>query len=163
MVGSDNANSQITQWKLVVRKVVSTYDIVNRQKGEYINPLSAANNQQLSTSANSPAKGWTFSAADTDGYYICTAEGGIQLHQANSGMGYKIINCGSGTNTSDAGCQFKVKVVDIENIPSSIEAVYSDSISDSEDVVIYDMLGWRVDNITSGFYIVNGTKMLVRL
>lgn len=78
-------------------------------------------------------------------------------------MRYKIINCGSGTNTSDAGCQFKVKVVDIENIPSSIEAVYSDSISDSEDVVIYDMLGWRVDNITSGFYIVNGTKMLVRL
>ncbi len=114
--------------------------------GEYINPLSAANNQQLSTSANSPAKGWTFSAADTVGYYICTAEGGIQLHQANSGMGHKIINCGSGTNTSDAECQFKVNVVDIENIPSYIEAVYSvysDSISDSEDVVIYDMLGRR--------------------
>lgn len=161
MTGTSNAEGQAVQWKIVPREGESTFDIINRQTGGYINPASAANGQQLHTSASSPAKGWQFSAAATAGHYIVTSEGSVQLHQANGGNAYKIFNWGSGTNTTDAGCQYRIKVVDIVKNP---EVGLSMTATDGNDEdAVFDLLGRRVNATPSkGIYIINGTKTLVR-
>ncbi|MDE6461181.1 MAG: hypothetical protein K2L32_00210 [Muribaculaceae bacterium] len=85
----------------------------------------------------------------------------MQLHQANGGNAYKIFNWGSGTNTTDAGCQYRIKVVDIVKNP---EVGLSMTATDgNDDDAVFDLLGRRVNATPSkGIYIINGTKTLVR-
>lgn len=161
MVGTDSGEGKLVQWKIVTREGENTYDIINRETGGYIDPSSAGNGSQLSTSATSPARGWSYSPAATSGYYIFTSEGGVQLHQANGGNAFKIFNWGGGNNTTDGGCQFQVRVVDIEETTTGIGA--TTPAPTAQKAAVYDLQGRRVGKrSTRGIHIVNGRKQLNR-
>ena len=89
------------------RRTDGSYDIVNAADGTYISPASN-NNTALKTAKEKPATGWTLKPAATAGLVIIT-NGSAQFNQTNSGQGYKLYNWGSGTNTTDTGCQYQVQ------------------------------------------------------
>lgn len=164
MVGVSAPEGKLVHWKIVPRAGEDTYDIVNRETGGYIDPASAVNGAQLSTSAASPGKGWRFSPAATDGYYIFTSEDGVQLHQTNGGNGYKIFNWGGGANTTDGGCQFQARVVEIEDVNTGIASATELPEEYSLSAVpVYDLQGRRIRKaVGGGVYIVNGKKKWVK-
>ncbi|MBO5182312.1 MAG: hypothetical protein J6B92_10580 [Paraprevotella sp.] len=163
MVGVDSAEGELIQWKIVPRQGENTYDIVNRETGGYIDPSSAATNQQLTTSTTSPVRGWSFSPAATEGYYIFTSEGGVQLHQTNAGNSFKIFNWGGGNNTTDGGCQFLVRVVDVEKTGTGTGLDQTTFTPEPHPSTVYDLQGRRIRHSKAkGVYIVNGEKKLVK-
>ena len=115
---SNGANAEMTgnatvtetsKWKFVTRND-GKYDIVNKGNGTYISPASN-NNTALRTQSASPAKGWELQPAATQGLFIIVS-GDVQFNQTNSGLGYKVYNWGSGTNTTDTGCQYLITEVE---------------------------------------------------
>ena len=97
------------KWKFVAR-ADGKYDIVNKSNNTYISPASA-NNTALRTQSSSPTNGWVLKNAATTGLYIIVS-GDVQFNQTNSGQGYKVYNWGSGTNTTDSGCQYLIAEAD---------------------------------------------------
>lgn len=110
-MGKTENNNSNQQWKFTLR-TDNTWNIISRADGGYLSP-EAAGSAQLQTVKNEPAKGWTLQPASTLGYFIAVC-GTAQLHQTNASLGYKIINWGGGTNTTDDGCQFRVTTVTTE-------------------------------------------------
>lgn len=113
MTGETTSSSYTRRqlWRIEARTDGATYNIVNMD-GEYIDPASLstsgvdnAGNKAYLPTTTAPTNGWTITETSTSGqYYI--HHGSTQLHQGGSGSGYYVINWGSGSNTSDAGCQF---------------------------------------------------------
>ena len=97
------------KWKFVVRND-GKYNIVNKNDGTYISPASS-NNTALCTQATEPSAGWELKEAATQGLFIIVS-GSVQFNQTNSGLGYKVYNWGSGTNTTDTGCQYLITEVE---------------------------------------------------
>jgi lysophospholipase L1-like esterase len=161
LYGGADSEADKAMWKILTR-TDGSYDIVNRASGRFIDPSSAAANSQLSTSATSPAAGWQFLDAATDGYYIITS-GTTQLNQTNSGLGYKIYNWGYGTatagafNTSDTGCQYLIHVADVETLSSSISEVAAPTPASTE---AYDLLGRRLANPSATQLRISGGKLV---
>ena len=132
---SNGANSDITgntsvsdasMWKFVARND-GKLDIVNYADGTYISPASSYDTA-LRTQTTSPANGWELKPAATQGLFIIVS-GSAQFNQTNNNqLGYKVYNWGSGTNTTDTGCQYLIREV-VENgeetIPSLGENAYS--------------------------------------
>jgi len=119
-------------WKFISRNN-GTFDIVNAIDGSYISPNST-NNSVLKTQATVPSAGWTISKADEAGYVIITS-GSCQMNQTNSSSsvlsgGYKIYNWGSGTNTTDTGCKYRIEEVAEENIPFSLSSTPLEELTD---------------------------------
>ncbi|MBQ5895419.1 MAG: family 20 glycosylhydrolase [Bacteroidaceae bacterium] len=115
---SNGANAEMTgnatitdaaKWKFVARND-GKYNIVNKSNGTYISPASS-NNTALRTQANEPANGWELKEAATQGLFIIVS-GDVQFNQTNNGLGYKVYNWGSGTNTTDTGCQYLITEVE---------------------------------------------------
>ncbi len=115
---SNGANAEMTgnatvtdaaKWKFVARND-GKYNIVNKSNGTYISPASS-NNTALRTQANEPSAGWELKEAATQGLFIIVS-GDVQFNQTNSSLGYKVYNWGSGTNTTDTGCQYLVTEVE---------------------------------------------------
>lgn len=105
-ITGETATSAAALWKFVER-TDGTLDIVNYADGSYVSPASTYNTA-LKTSDASPAQGWTVKAADEPGYVILVS-GSAQFNQTNnSGLGFKVYNWGSGTNTSDTGCKYRI-------------------------------------------------------
>lgn len=104
IIGETNPTTKASVWKFVSRND-NTFDIVNAADGTYISPASS-NNTALTTVAERPSQGWTLKPAQTTGYVTITS-GNVQFNQTNSGQSYKVYNWGSGTNTTDGGCQYK--------------------------------------------------------
>lgn len=118
IVGEKNT-SEAAAWKFVQRSNGS-YDIVNYSDGTYISPASS-NNTALRTQTARPTAGWTIKPADEPGYVIITS-GSAQFNQTNnSTLGYKVYNWGSGTNTNDTGCKYKIMPAD--DLPEHPEEV----------------------------------------
>jgi hypothetical protein len=135
-------------WTFVTR-TDGTYDIQNLADKSYIAP-TASNNSQLSTSTTAPDTGWTIKPASTVGYVIVTTSTGVQLHQTASGLGYKVYNWGSGTNTTDAGCQFLFSLANEEVVVSPLEALmFCNSITSNLDNYIQDEVGHITENAES--------------
>ena len=117
----------------------------------------AANNSALSTSELAPATGWEFKPAATEGYFVIVS-GTVQFNQTNFGnQNYPVYNWGSGTNTTDTGCQYAFLLVGEESTPTGITA----PLSPTGGTAAYDLSGRRVDNPTRGLYIVNGQKRAI--
>ncbi len=95
-------------WKFVTR-TDGTFDIVNYGDGSFVSPASA-NNTALKTTASSPSAGWTLKAADEPGFLIVTS-GTVQMNQTTL-SGKPLYNWGSGNNTSDTGCKFRIEEVE---------------------------------------------------
>ncbi len=105
----NTANTAASVWKFTER-ADGTYNIINVADGSYIAP-TAANNTQIMTTATQPTKGWEVTRAG-DGYVIITS-GSVQFNQTQGGQSYKLFNWGSGTNTTDGGCRYKVIATDM--------------------------------------------------
>jgi lysophospholipase L1-like esterase len=158
--GVTTPDGEASQWKIVARED-GTYDIVNRATSNFVLP-TATFNTQLKTGSESPAAGWEFKAAATSGYYIVVS-GSSEFNQTNSSLGYKVYNWGSGTNTSDAGCQYLFKVVDVEEEPESGISTVVVTTDGAATDAIYDIQGRQVrEAVRPGLYIIGGRKKVVR-
>lgn len=114
-VVGETAASKANVWKFITR-TDGTYDIVNLADGTYISPASS-NNTALNAVAAQPSAGWTIKPADQKGYVIIKS-GTAQFNQTNNNtLGYKVYNWGSGTNTTDTGCQYLITDVTESNMP----------------------------------------------
>ena len=124
VAGKENTGAAATSmWKFVDRGD-STFDIINREYGSYLNP-SANYNTQITTTASKPAKGWTVSYANTPSFYIISS-GEVQLNQTGSGQSFAVYNWSSntslGSDRGDTGCQIAIaEAGEIEELPSALE------------------------------------------
>ncbi len=92
-------------WKFTDRGDGS-FDIISAAGNVYLDP-SASANAQIKVTAAEPSKGWTLKPAKQSGIYtICSST--VQLNQGETGNNFKLLNWGSGTNTTDIGCQFAI-------------------------------------------------------
>ena len=111
-VGEEVNNLAKSQWKFVSRND-GTVDIVNRGNGTFLNPNSAYNSA-ITTTVQQPEKGWRFDYSNSPGLYIINC-GTVQLNQTQSGLGWKVYNWSSrsdGCDRDDAGCQYRIEIVD---------------------------------------------------
>ena len=110
--GEEANNRALSQWKFVSRND-GTVDIVNRGNGTFLNPNSAYNSA-ITTTAVAPSRGWKFDYSNSPGLYIINS-GIVQLNQTQSGLGWKVYNWSSrsdGCDRDDAGCQYRIELVD---------------------------------------------------
>ena len=119
-VGADIVGEQTPNdnsiWKFVVR-TDGSFDIINAVENSFISPASN-NNTALRTVSDQPSAGWTIKPATTKGLVIITS-GSAQFNQTNnSQLGYKVYNWGSGSNTTDTGCQYLFE--EVEYTPSDV-------------------------------------------
>ncbi len=121
-------------WKFVTR-TDGTFDIVNAKDNTFISPASS-NNTALNTVAAQPAAGWTIKPANERGYVIITS-GNVQFNQTNnSTLGFKVYNWGSGTNTTDTGCQYLI--TDVTDSYTPDDAVGT-ATTNAENINIYGL------------------------
>ncbi len=116
---SNGANADMTgnttvtdasKWKFTLRND-GKYNIINKSDGTFVSPASS-NNTALRTQTNEPASGWELKEAATQGLFIIVS-GSAQFNQTNNNsLGYKVYNWGSGTNTTDTGCQYLITEVE---------------------------------------------------
>ncbi len=100
-------------WKLV-ELADGSYSLVNKKSGNYI---STATPRLTALSGEQTANGWKFTPTGNKNYFIITS-GTSQFNQGNAGTQYAINNWGSGTNTTDDGCQYIITTR--LNIPTSV-------------------------------------------
>ena len=149
------------QWQFVERSGESeTFDIINLNDKSYINPSSASNGAQLLTSSSKPSAGWKVQAVGNDGLYIIYS-GSAQLHLANWGNSYKILNWGGGSNTSDDGCLFAINEVnelsstaleELEGLQISVSSTAADNLGAGQWYVMFDRganHGYLYENVSS--------------
>lgn len=149
------------QWQFVERSGESeTFDIINLNDNSYINPSSASNGAQLLTSSSQPSAGWKAQAVGNDGLYIIYS-GSAQLHLANWGNSYKILNWGGGSNTSDDGCLFAINEVnelsstaleELEELQISVSSTAADNLGAGQWYVMFDRgayHGYLYENVSS--------------
>ena len=113
VVGEDKNNYPTSMWKFVARQD-GTLDIVNRHDNSYLAP-TAAYNQQITTSATQPEKGWTLSYCNAPGLFIVSS-GTVQLNQTTK-TGTPVFNWSNGqtgTDRADSGCQYQIELVEGE-------------------------------------------------
>ena len=112
ITGPTEATTKASIWKFETR-TDGSYNIINLADGTYISPASN-NNTALKTVADEPTSGWTIKLAENRGNVIVVS-GSVQFNQQKDGNLY-LLNWGSGTNTTDDGCEYRL--VDItESIP----------------------------------------------
>ncbi len=144
------------KWKFVPRTSVA-YDIINLQDSTYLSPLSDENTAIVTTERR-PAMGWKLGAASEIGYLIIY-NGSRQLNQTNSSLGYKVYNWGSGTNTTDTGCQFAIRSTSLPDILSAVETVTTAEDMQSTDA--YDLSGRRLQKGKQRGIVISGGKKTV--
>lgn len=156
VVGSTTVTNN-SIWTFVERND-GTFDLQNYMDKSYISP-TAANNSALSTTKAQPSKGWTLKPAATSGLFIITS-GDVQFNQTNPGLGLKLYNWGSGTNTTDTGCQFRIRQID--PLPIDPTGIGSITVSSPIAVANYDLLGRSANTQTPLVITADGRKQLRR-
>ena len=151
---SNGANADMTgnttvtdasKWKFTLRND-GKYNIINKSNGTYVSPASS-NNTALRTQTNEPASGWELKEAATQGLFIIVS-GSAQFNQTNnSSLGYKVYNWGSGTNTTDTGCQYLI--TEVETIEEGGEVVPP---TDGEDITSVEILASKGQYTASNDY-----------
>lgn len=152
VIGVTHTGYARSMWKFVLRADSTTYDIINRNDGSYLNPV-ATYNTQITTCEAAPSAGWTFSAAATDGYYIIYS-GSTELNQTNSSLSYKVYSYGQGTNTSDSGCQYQITAVTTDPVDDPSDNPFE--VTTITNGAFAKTTRWYTLQIGSaGYYIVN--------
>ena len=146
ITGPTEATTKASIWQFVARGDGS-YNIINLADGTYISPASN-NNAAIKTVANAPSAGWTIKKAETTGNVIVVS-GSAQFNQQKDGN-FHLLNWGSGTNTTDEGCQYSL--IDVtESIPPQPFVKIEGTGSQSYPYAIDATLAAKVftkDNIT---------------
>ncbi len=104
ITGPTEATTKASIWKFVSRGDGS-YDIINVADGTYISPASD-NNTALKTVTAKPNAGWSIKPAENTGNVIVVS-GTAQFNQQKDGD-LHLLNWGSGTNTTDDGCEYRL-------------------------------------------------------
>ncbi|MBO7295501.1 MAG: discoidin domain-containing protein, partial [Bacteroidaceae bacterium] len=104
ITGPTEATTKASIWKFVSRGDGS-YDIINVADGTYISPASN-NNTALKTVTAKPNAGWSIKKAENTGNVIVVS-GTAQFNQQKDGN-LHLLNWGSGTNTTDDGCEYRL-------------------------------------------------------
>ncbi len=99
-----------SEWELETRND-GTFDIRNRQSGQYISP-DAEYNSQIHVSDKPAAEGWTIDPVGTTGLYTIRCGGNRQLHQTLEVFDHAIFNWygadGDFPDTIDFGGLFRI-------------------------------------------------------
>ena len=103
ITGPTEATTKASIWKFV-KRTDNAFDIINLADGTYISPASN-NNAALKTVVAQPNAGWTIKKAETTGNVIVVS-GDVQFNQQKDGN-LHLLNWGSGTNTTDDGCEYR--------------------------------------------------------
>ncbi|MDE7377804.1 MAG: hypothetical protein K2N13_02460 [Paraprevotella sp.] len=117
ITGTSLNNKNASRWKFLHRPDGS-WNIQNVNDLSYVSP-EAAYNTQVITSKTEPTQGWEFSYCNNSGLYIIHS-GTTQLNQTTiQDAIYNWSSGQSGTDRSDAGCQFRI--VDVTDIEADID------------------------------------------
>ncbi len=103
ITGPTEATTKASIWKFV-KRTDNAFDIINLADGTYISPASN-NNTALKTVSAQPNAGWSIKQAENTGNVIVVS-GSVQFNQQKDGNLY-LLNWGSGTNTTDDGCEYR--------------------------------------------------------
>lgn len=106
ITGPTEATTKASIWQFVKRSD-NSYDIINLADGTYISPesfITSGKNNLIKTVTAQPNTGWTIKKAETTGNVIVVS-GSVQFNQQKDGN-LNLLNWGSGTNTTDGGCQY---------------------------------------------------------
>ena len=153
-VGNEANNLAKSQWKFVDRGD-GTADIVNRGDGTFLNPNSAYNSAIMTTAA-APSRGWKFDYSNSPALYIINS-GTVQLNQTQSGLDWKVYNWSSrsdGCDRDDAGCLYRIELVDEEPDEVVVEPCIAFSFSRGSSltntlVSVRDGAGNAVDGVSA--------------
>ena len=160
ITGPTEANTKASIWQFVSRNDGS-YDIINLADGTYISPASN-NNTALKTVTAQPNAGWTIKKAETTGNVIVVS-GTAQFNQQKDGN-LHLLNWGSGTNTTDDGCEYRF--VDVStSVPPQPLVKLEGLGSKTYPYAIDDALAAKVfakENITIALDIVTASSMSSR-
>ena len=119
ITGPTEATTKASIWRFVSRGE-NVYDIINVADGTYISPASN-NNAALKTVSAQPNAGWSIKKAENTGNVIVVS-GSAQFNQQKDGNLY-LLNWGSGTNTADDGCEYRIVDVTDQIPPQPIVSV----------------------------------------
>ena len=160
ITGPTEATTKASIWQFVSRNDGS-YDIINLADGTYISPASN-NNTALKTVTAQPNAGWTIKKAETTGNVIVVS-GTAQFNQQKDGN-FHLLNWGSGTNTTDDGCEYRL--VDVStSVPPQPLVKLEGLGSQTYPYAIDDALAAKVfakENITIALDIVTASSMSSR-
>ena len=106
ITGPTEATTKASIWKFESRGDGS-YNIINLADGTYI----TTSGSPLKCVTSAPSAGWTIKKAETIGNVIVVS-GSAQFNQQKDGS-FHLLNWGSGTNTTDDGCEYRF--IDITN------------------------------------------------
>lgn len=101
ITGPTEATTKASIWKFVSRGDGS-YDIINVADGTYI----ATSGSPLKCVSARPTSGWSIKPAENTGNVIVVS-GTAQFNQQKDGS-FHLLNWGSGTNTTDDGCEYRL-------------------------------------------------------
>ena len=101
ITGPTEANTKASIWQFVSRGD-NSYDIINLADGTYI----TTSGDPLKCVTDRPTAGWTIKKAETTGNVIVVS-GTSQFNQQKDGN-LHLLNWGSGTNTTDDGCEYRL-------------------------------------------------------
>ena len=151
ITGPTEATTKASIWQFVKRSD-NSYDIINLADGTYISPesfITSGNNKSIKTVTAQPNAGWIIKKAETTGNVIVVS-GSVQFNQQKDGN-LHLLNWGSGTNTTDGGCQYtfidvtdqippqpivKVEGLGTQTYPYAIDDALADKVFAKENVTI---------------------------
>ena len=147
ITGPTEATTKASIWQFVKRSD-NSYDIINLADGTYISPASN-NNAALKTVSAQPNAGWSIKKAENTGNVIVVS-GSAQFNQQKDGN-LQLLNWGSGTNTTDDGCEYriidvtdqippqpivKVEGLGTQNYPYAIDDALADKVFAKKNITI---------------------------
>lgn len=103
---STTNNNQL--WKFT-RNTDGTLNIIPKSSPNSHIDSNAAYNSVLKAQAENNTAGWNVTHTANSMHFIITSNK-VQLNQTGSGQAYQIYNWGGGNNTTDAGCQYLIKI-----------------------------------------------------
>lgn len=144
-------------WRCLLRED-NTYDLRNYSDNSYISPIPSGEN--LITTTMRPAKGWQLKSASTFGLFTISSSDGKQFNQGNGGKGFRLLNWGGGTNSTDTGCQFLFTPVRMEN--GVITGVQKAAAALAGTVQWYDLQGRPIVSTSRGILVSEEGQKIVR-
>ena len=144
-------------WRCLLRED-NTYDLRNCSDNSYISPIPSGEN--LITTTMRPVKGWQLKSASTFGLFTISSSDGKQFNQGNGGKGFRLLNWGSGTNSTDTGCQFLFTPVRMEN--GVITGVQKAAATLAGTAQWYDLQGRPIVSTSRGILVSEEGQKIVR-
>lgn len=144
-------------WRCLLRED-NTYDLRNYSDNSYISPIPSGEN--LITTTMRPVKGWQLKSASTFGLFTISSSDGKQFNQGNGGKGFRLLNWGSGTNSTDTGCQFLFTPVRMEN--GVITGVQKAAAAFAGTAQWYDLQGRPIVSTSRGILVSEEGQKIVR-